>query len=140
MLPVAAMAKAAAIVVAGGAVFYARRNKPNPFPDEVDDGTSGIDLEALEAAERAASETIDEQRRRLDPAMQLWSRIPTTSMTQTELETFLDSLAAENIQVAILYDAALAPKAGRYMRQIGYYEIYVHEKDRARLEEFENRS
>jgi hypothetical protein len=137
---ISALAKSVAIMFAAAMVVYRMNNRPDPFADEIDDGTSGIDHAALHAAENAAAETIDQQRSRLLPEMKLWSRIPTSSMSEVQIADFLDAVSNENIEVAVLFDADLSPRAARALRQMGCYEVYVHEKDRVRLEEFEKRS
>lgn len=138
--PLASALKTGAVFVAGAYLLMNSKKRRSQYSDdEKAEINKGIDLEILEAAERAQMKTIEEQRRSLGPKYSLWNRISSQAVSEKRINEWAREAKAAGISVKILFEAAFSPRAGRFMRTEGSFEIYVHEKDRERLDQFEKR-
>lgn len=131
------IAKSAALVTAG--LFLVsqslKRNAERQSEDPGDSDDHAIDLATLEAAERAAASTIEDQRRAVGADYVLWARLPTQMISQEEISQWLDHARASSVRAEALFDAALSPRGARSMRADGYFEIYAHKDDKAKLDD-----
>ncbi len=89
-----------------------------------------VDQNILAEAELAVARPIEEQRRTLAATHELWLHLSTyQGATVDEVENVIGFLKNNGIGAEVLFESALTPRAGRSMKMMGLFEIYVPRQD-----------